>query len=372
MKLELSPASVVQVVGESGQGLSRLAETLYRRHEGVGVVSADAMAHVSFLRATVAEEVAFGLEQRGVDRQAMQLRVDRMLSLLGLSELAHAHPATLSGGQTRRLAVAAVAVLEPKILVLDDPFAGLDENSVHRLVTLCHSLPDTAVIVLGHRAQPLLPGEIRPLIDTPSAPAHACLPAPVGPGGPPLELGEITGHRGTRRRRWWQFRAPLEREFSIGPVPVTVVPGQVLWLRGPNGSGKTTLLRAIAGLDGAPGTGVGVSLMLQRAADQVVDTTVRSFAGAEVPGLDPAAHPLDLGATDLRLAQFHAVAGLSRPVMLADEPDVGLDTRGRQRMHELVAGQLRAGTALLLTCHDAEFMTEVTRYAQVRELKLGP
>lgn len=182
----------------------------------------------------------------------------------------------------------------------------------------------------------------------------------------------MTGRRGGERRRWWQFRRPTSRTFTVGPVDITVVPSEVLWLRGPNGSGKTTLLRAMAGLDGAPDIGVGVSLMLQRAAEQVVDTTVRGFVRTEVPGLDPDTHPLDLGATDLRLAQFQAVAGLGRPVMLADEPDVGLDRRGREAMHGLIAGQLRAGIAMVLTCHDAGFLAEVANYVHVRELKLEP
>lgn len=63
--LELREGSVSQVIGGSGQGLSRLAEQLRREHRHVGVVSQDALAHITFLRETVAEEVAFGLEQRG-------------------------------------------------------------------------------------------------------------------------------------------------------------------------------------------------------------------------------------------------------------------------------------------------------------------
>jgi energy-coupling factor transporter ATP-binding protein EcfA2 len=368
----LRAGEVVQVTGESGQGLSSLAGQLYREQPDVGLVGQDAAARVSLLRATVAEEVAFGLEQRGIARAEMIRRVEHVLRLLGLEDLAETDPAILSGGQTRRLAVATVAVLEPRVLVLDDPFAGLDEESAHRLITLCTSLPETAVVVLGHWAHPGLPGEVHPLADTPAVPAELSLPTPLGPGGVPIRLGEVTGRRGRKRRRWWQFHRPPDREFTVGPVDIAVVPGEVLWLRGPNGSGKTTLLRALAGLDGAPGTDAGVSLMLQRAADQVVDTTVRGFVGAEIPALDLETHPLDLGATDLRLAQFQAVAGLGRPVMLADEPDVGLDRRGREAMHGLIAGQLRAGIAMVLTCHDVGFMAEVARYAHVRELKLGP
>lgn len=362
--MHLEPGTITQVIGASGQGLSRWARSL-----GHPVVSQDALAHVTFLRATVAEEVAFGLEQRGVGRSEMERRVGRILARVGLDP--EADPATLSGGQTRRLAIATVAVLEPPVLVLDDPFAGLDAAAAARLRALCRDFPATAVLIVGHRVHDL-PGAVFSLADahlTPHRPPDpVALPSPVTPGAR-VELGEVTGQRGSARRRWWQFRAP-GTPFRVGPVSLTVQRGGVLWLRGANGSGKTTLLRALAGLDGAPAR--DVSLMLQRAVEQVVEPTVGEFLGSRHPelGLDPETHPLDLGATDLRLAQFLAVAARRRPVMLADEPDVGLDHRGRELMHRLIAAELRAGTALVLTCHDESFMAEVARYAAVSCLSL--
>lgn len=361
--MHLTPGTITQVIGASGQGLSRWARGL-----GHPVVSQDPLAHVTLLRATVTEEVAFGLEQRGVGTREMERRVGRILELVDLD--AGADPATLSGGQTRRLAVATVAVLEPPVLVLDDPFAGLDADSAARLRHLCRQFPDTAVLVLGTRVHDL-PGAVHSLADAHPAPylppAPQELPAPVAPGEL-LDLGEVSGRRGGIRR-WWQFHAP-GTQFRVGPVPLTVRRGGVLWLRGANGSGKTTLLRALAGLDGAPAR--GISLALQRAADQVIAPTVAEFIGPRHTELDfdPQAHPLDLGATDLRLAQFLSVAALGREVMLADEPDVGLDHRGRGRMHRLIAAELRAGTALVLTCHDESFMAEVARYADVTSLNL--
>jgi len=114
--------------------------------------------------------------------------------------------------------------------------------------------------------------------------------------------------------------------------------------------------------------------MLQRAADQVVESTVADFVGPRVAELDvdPDSHPLDLGATDLRLAQFLAVSGLGRPVLLLDEPDVGLDPQGRGRLHQLIAEQLRDGVAIMMTCHDTSFMAEVGGYAEVEHLTLSP
>jgi len=365
----LIPGTITQVIGASGQGLTRWAHSL-----GHPVVGQDALAHVTFLRDTVAEEVAFGLEQRGVPAPEMSHRVARILELVALDPAAD--PATLSGGQTRRLAVATVAVLAPSVLVLDDPFAGLDADSARRLLSLCRALTDTAVVVLGTRPQPL-PGEIFSLVDTALTPhlpvPDVPLPPHVGPPGKPVNLGEVTGRRGSSTRKWWQFRTPSAATFEVGPVEVTVRPGGVLWLRGDNGTGKTTLLRALAGLDGAPGRG-DVALMLQRAADQVVESTVADFVGPRVAELDvdPDEHPLDLGATDLRLAQFLAVSGLGRPVLLIDEPDVGLDPQGRGRLHQLIAEQLRDGVAIMMTCHDTSFMAEVAGYAEVEHLTVTP
>ena len=131
----------VQVVGNSGAGLTTLATQAHREWPGAAVVQQDATAHVSYLRDTVVEEVALGLEQRGTPIPEMRRRCERVLSAAGLTDLAERHPAHLSGGQTRRLAIAAVAVLEPDILLLDDPFAGLDPTSARSIIRLLEALP---------------------------------------------------------------------------------------------------------------------------------------------------------------------------------------------------------------------------------------
>ncbi|MCG7295193.1 ATP-binding cassette domain-containing protein, partial [Corynebacterium sp. ACRPY] len=140
----------VEVIGNSGAGLTTLATQAHNEWDGAAVVQQDATAHVSYLRDTVIEEVALGLEQRGTPTAEMQRRCERILSAAGLTELAERHPAQLSGGQTRRLAIAAVAVLEPELLLLDDPFAGLDPTSATHIIRLLEALP-SRIVVLGNR-----------------------------------------------------------------------------------------------------------------------------------------------------------------------------------------------------------------------------
>ncbi|MBV9630164.1 MAG: ABC transporter ATP-binding protein [Xanthobacteraceae bacterium] len=81
-----------------------------------------------FPHMTAAENVAFGLKMRKVDVAEIGKRVRRMLDVVRLGHLADRYPAQLSGGQQQRVALARALVIEPSILILDEPFAALDRK----------------------------------------------------------------------------------------------------------------------------------------------------------------------------------------------------------------------------------------------------
>ena len=98
---------------------------------------------------TVAEDVAFGPANFGVDGQALAERVEEALAAVGMSEQAGRSPHHLSGGQRRRGALASVLACRPDVLVLDEPSANLDPVARRELAETLIGL-DTTMIVVTH------------------------------------------------------------------------------------------------------------------------------------------------------------------------------------------------------------------------------
>lgn len=107
----------------------------------------------------VFEELAFGPRQQGVGEEAVRERVGRCLESVGLHEgFASRNPFRLSGGEQRRVAIAAALAAEPEILLMDEPTAGLDPHGKDEVLALVRALVDQGrgALVVSHDAGPLL------------------------------------------------------------------------------------------------------------------------------------------------------------------------------------------------------------------------
>ncbi|GGB06203.1 ABC transporter ATP-binding protein [Brucella endophytica] len=123
---------------------------------GLGIVF---QSYALFPHMTVAQNVAFGLEMRKVPRTERDKRVGEILELVHLGGMAERYPRQLSGGQRQRVAIARALVIEPPVLLLDEPLSNLDaklrEEMQFELRRIQRSVGTTTIMVTHDQAEAL-------------------------------------------------------------------------------------------------------------------------------------------------------------------------------------------------------------------------
>jgi iron(III) transport system ATP-binding protein len=146
VNLDIEPGEFFALLGPSGSGKSTLLRLIagFNRHshgelliDGVDVsgkapwernIGMVFQSYALWPHLTVWDNVAFGLVERKVDRAAIKQKVGAALELVGLSAFAQRRPNQLSGGQQQRVALARTIVIEPQVLLLDEPLSNLDKT----------------------------------------------------------------------------------------------------------------------------------------------------------------------------------------------------------------------------------------------------
>jgi len=171
VSLEINDGEYFMVLGPTGAGKTILLETIagiYRadsgrifldeqditdippRERNIGMVYQD---YTLFPFLTVEENIGFGLKTRKVTKREIKRRVEELANLMGVSQLLHRYPGTLSGGEQQRTAIARALIMEPKVLLLDEPLSALDTQTAERLrqeLKNIHSITNTTIIHVTH------------------------------------------------------------------------------------------------------------------------------------------------------------------------------------------------------------------------------
>ena len=144
ISLTINTGEMVALLGASGSGKTTLLRIIAGLESATrGTVSADTVNittlppqqrefgfvfqdYALFPHMNVAENIGFGLKMRGVKKSKITATVTNMLHMVHIPDLANRYPSQLSGGQKQRVAMARALAIQPKLLLLDEPFSALD------------------------------------------------------------------------------------------------------------------------------------------------------------------------------------------------------------------------------------------------------
>lgn len=170
-ELTVSPREIFAILGETGAGKTVLLEAIagaYPVDEGaieldgknietlpvqqrhLGIVYQD---YALFPHMSVAENIGYGLKMNDVPADEAARRIERQLSLFGIERIADRFPGIISGGESQRCALARALVMEPEILLLDEPFSAVDPATKERLyqtIRDIHRAFDCTIVFVSH------------------------------------------------------------------------------------------------------------------------------------------------------------------------------------------------------------------------------
>lgn len=336
---------------------------------------------------SVWHEMAFGLENLGTPQGEMRRRVAEASYFFGIGPWFHSDTDALSGGRKQLLALASTLVMQPRVLLLDEPTAQLDpiaaRNFLHALFRVNRELGCT-VVVATHEPElmadyatcafELVDGAVGAVEDLGRFKCEAML-AERG------ALCDANAPAAVSARGAW-FRYGRDDDWVLRGLDLEVRQGEVHALVGGNGCGKSTLLALIAGTRraqrGEVRSAISAKAMLPQDpkalfAEERVDEELMEWAHIGGYGADGVQammgelgladradlHPYDLSGGQRQMLALGKLLLVHPRLLLLDEPTKGLDRTARERVAGMIEAARRDGVTVIVSTHDLAFVRRV-------------
>lgn len=336
---------------------------------------------------SVWHEMAFGLENLGTPQGEMRRRVAEASYFFGMGPWFHSDTDALSGGRKQLLALASTLVMQPRVLLLDEPTAQLDpiaaRNFLHALFRVNRELGCT-VVVATHEPElmadyatcafELVDGAVRPVENLGRFKCEATL----------AERGALCDANAPAAvsARGALFRYGRDDDWVLRGLDLEVRQGEVHALVGGNGCGKSTLLALIAGTRraqrGEVRSAISAKAMLPQDpkalfAEERVDEELMEWA--HIGGYDAdevqammgelgladraGLHPYDLSGGQRQMLALGKLLLVHPRLLLLDEPTKGLDRAAREHVAGMIEAARRDGVTVIVSTHDLAFVRRV-------------
>jgi energy-coupling factor transporter ATP-binding protein EcfA2 len=368
----------------------------------------------------VGSEIAFGLENRRVPPEEIEVKIKEAAELLKIEHLLNRETSDLSWGEKQRVAIASVLVMQPEIVVMDEPFSGLDPRASSNLASVLETLNrklGITFMIAEHRV-----GHLEDLMDRIVVMKDGQI---LYDGSPGMELSSALKPHGVilpesgcrmsendsvlniRPKSDFSGRDPVIELIDVGftypgssspalnKISLKIYPSQITIILGSNGSGKSTLARHLNGtlrpdsgkvilfgedMSGRPPKNLTrfVGLVSQHADHQlfeenivnelsfglenigVPDEEIKSrisdiLSSFDLGHIDPKTPPLRLSVGEKQRICIASVLIMKTPVVVLDEPSLGLDEGLKRRLTDTLKGMCRDQRSVVVMTHDLEF-----------------
>ena len=365
----------------------KLSGSIYFQGQDIATLNEAVLLKIGYLQQNpdsqllcrdVFSELAFGLENQGHARAQILQKITTTAAQFAISHLLNRDVMSLSGGEKQKINLVAILLLEPEVLLLDEPTAFLDPAAATAIMAIIAvAMRHKTVIIIEHNLHYLRQlisrnlyiddqGQINEL-DLKQINWHAtlnCAKAPRSQREPIVELRQLS------------FGYP-EQPQLLKNINLQLYPGEIVAIHGVNGAGKSSLLKLLSAVIPSrqqlwwQETAISrrqrrwlwqrLSLLWQNPESHFLATTVAAeVSAAALAQFNLSRHhkssPFNLSEGQKRRLSLAIVLQNQPQLLLLDEPTFGQDFANKQNLATIISGLAANGVSILMVSHDLAFI----------------